>query len=143
MRGVSTRARARVQAEAAHRLPDLKRYLKLYTSISAAKLAALLRTQPDTLLAVLRDMRARTAQRTWVSGGDALAGEDVAVADVDFELRETVGSEPGEAMVIVREQHATRNHAATLAKHILRFEQITRDMAVHVQPAAVPAAAAR
>jgi hypothetical protein len=80
------------------------------------------------------DLQARTAQRRWVAG-DAAAGEDVAVADLDFEIKHDKDS--GRDLVVVREQHTPANHLATLAKHVMRFEQITRDMEVHVQQSAI------
>jgi hypothetical protein len=41
--------------------------------------------------------------------------------------------ETGEDVVVIREQRMPANHLATLAKHIVRFEQITADMDAHAQ----------
>jgi translation initiation factor 3 subunit L len=127
-----------MQAEAAHQLPDLKKLLKLYTSISIEKLATLLNTDVATLTVVLRSMQIRKTQKCWVAG-DAFSGQETAVTDVDFKIVKDKAS--GEDMVMVNEHQFKANHLATLAKHILRFEQITRDMEVHVQ--ALGTAAAR
>jgi hypothetical protein len=63
-----------VQAEATHQLPDLKKMLKLYTSISTSKLAELLHTDVATLTAALQNMQRRIMQKRWVAG-DAASGQ--------------------------------------------------------------------
>lgn len=63
-----------VQAEATHQLPDLKKMLKLYTSISTSKLAGLLHTEVSTLTAALHNMQRRIIQKRWVTG-DASSGQ--------------------------------------------------------------------
>lgn len=63
-----------VQAEVTHQLPDLKKMLKLYTSISTSKLAGLLHTEVPTLTAALHNMQRRIMQKRWVAG-DAASGQ--------------------------------------------------------------------
>ena len=124
-----------------HQLPDLKKFLKLYTSISTEKLAQLLATDVDTLLAVLQNMQRRVMQKRWVAG-EALAGQEVPTTDIDFKLDTDAAT--GQTVVVVVEQRAPANHLAMLAKHIVRFEQITKDMETHLAaPVPAPAAAAR
>lgn len=130
-----------VQAEATHQLPDLKRSLKLYTSISTTKLAELLKCDVSTLMAALHSMQQRATQKQW-SAGDAASGQEAAVTEIDFSIEKDKAS--GEDVVVVRENPIPANHLATLAKHILRFEQITLDMDRHTSnaPVAVVASAA-
>lgn len=127
-----------MQAEAAHQLPDLKKFLKLYTSVTSEKLAQLLDTDVSTLMAVLTSMQKRIIQKRWVAG-EAISGQDAATTDIDFRLDKD--KETGQDLVIVQEQRVPANHLATLAKHIVRFEQITKDMEVHLRGPAVPTAA--
>ena len=63
-----------VQVEATHQLPDLKKMLKLYTSISITKLAGLLHTDMSMLTASLHNMQRRIIQKRWVAG-DAASGQ--------------------------------------------------------------------
>jgi RNA polymerase I-associated factor PAF67 len=126
-----------VQVEAVHQLPDLKRFLKLYTSVTTEKLAQLLDCDVDTLLAVLKSMQKRIMQKRWVAG-EAIAGQEVATTDIDFKLEKD--RESGKDVVVVKEQRVAANHLATLAKHIVRFEQITADMEVHVTGTTMAAA---
>jgi hypothetical protein len=128
------------QVEAVHQLPDLKKFLKLYTSITTAKLAQLLDTDVDTLMAVLNSMQRRLIQKRWVAG-EAISGQEVPTTDIDFKLDKC--KETGKVLVVVVEQRVSANHLATLAKHIVRFEQITKDMEVHVHGTAVPTASVR
>lgn len=70
--------------------------------------------------------------------------QEAAAADIDFSIEQD--KETGEDVVVIREQRMPSNHLATLAKHIVRFEQITADMDAAVQPQAIatqPAVAAR
>ena len=120
-----------------HQLPDLKRFLKLYTSVTTEKLAQLLDTDPTTLVNVLRSMQQRIMQKRWVAG-EAISGQEVATTDIDFKLDKD--KESGKDIVVVVEQRAPANHLATLAKHIVRFEQITADMEQHVKGAAMATA---
>ena len=126
------------QVEAAHQLPDLKRFLKLYTSVSTTKLAQLLNTDRERLVAVLTSMQQRSLQKRWVAG-EAVSGEVKQTSDVNFSVEK---DDSGEEIVVVKEQRAQSNHLATLAKHIVRFEQITKDMEEHVRGAPAPTATA-
>ena len=123
--------------EALHQLPDLKRLLKLYTSVTTEKLAQLLDTDVDTLVSVLRTMQKRIMQKRWVAG-EAIAGQEVATTDINFKLEKE--KDTGKDVVVVVEQRVAANHLSTLAKHIVRFEQITADMEVHARGAAMLAA---
>ena len=61
--------------------------------------------------------------------------QEAAAADIDFAIEQD--KDTGEDVVVIREQRMPSNHLATLAKHIVRFEQITADMDVAVQPQAI------
>jgi hypothetical protein len=113
--------------------------LKLYTSVKTDKLAQLLDTDVKTLLNALTSMQKRIIQKRWVAG-EAISGQDAPTTDIDFKLLKD--KETGENIVVVVEQRVPPNHLATLAKHIVRFEQIKKDMEVHMRRPAVPAAAA-
>jgi hypothetical protein len=63
--------------------------------------------------------------------------QEAAAADIDFSI--TKDEDTGEDVVVIREQRMPSNHLATLAKHIVRFEQITADMDSAVQPQAIAA----
>lgn len=127
-----------MQAEATHQLPDLKRSLKLYTSISTVKLAGLLKCDVSVLMAALHSMQQRSTQKQWTAG-DAASGQETAVTEIDFSIEKDKAS--GEEVVVVRENPIPANHLATLSKHILRFEQITLDMDRHASNAPVAAVA--
>lgn len=103
------------------------------------KLAQLLDTDVKTVLNVLTSMQKRVIQKRWV-GGEAISGQDAPTTDLEFKLSKD--RDTGETIVVVVEQRVPPNHLATLAKHIVRFEQITRDMEVHMRGPAVPASAA-
>lgn len=90
-------------------------------------------------MSALRDMQKRVTQKQWTAG-DAASGQETAVTDIDFSLEKDAAT--GEELVVVRESPIPANHLATLAKHILRFEQITLDMDRHASNAPVAAVAA-
>ena len=87
---------------------------------------------------VLKGMQGRLMQIQWKGGADCLSGQATAVTDVDFKI--ITEESTGRAMVVVHEQRIQKNHLAALAKHIVRFEEIVRDMEM---PGAVAAMAAR
>lgn len=74
-----------LQAEAMHQLPDLKKMLKLYTSISTCKLAGLLHTDISTLTAALHNMQRRIVQKRWVAG-DAASGQVLSALHAELSL---------------------------------------------------------
>jgi hypothetical protein len=63
--------------------------------------------------------------------------QEAAAADIDFSVEQD--KDTGEDLVVISEQRMPSNHLATLAKHIVRFEQITADMDAAIQPAAMAA----
>lgn len=63
--------------------------------------------------------------------------QEAAAADIDFSIEQD--KETGEDLVVIREQRMPSNHLATLAKHIVRFEQITADMDAAIQPQSMTA----
>jgi translation initiation factor 3 subunit L len=74
----------------------------------------------------------------WNGGDDMTAGTMTNVADLDF----TIDIDPatGVELVIMNDTVHTRHHADLLARHILKFEEIVRDL--EAPAAAGPAAAA-
>lgn len=58
--------------------------------------------------------------------------QEAAAADIDFNIQKD--KDTGEDVVVIREQRMPSNHLATLAKHIVRFEQISVDMDAVIHP---------
>lgn len=53
----------------------------------------------------------------------------MAVTELDFKVERDKAT--GKDLVVVQEQRVQKNHLTTLAKHVMRFEEIVRDMEVH------------
>jgi translation initiation factor 3 subunit L len=125
-------------------LPSLKQHLRLYSSISLAKLAELLDTDAATLKAQLLAMQASAVIPQWpgaqAASGDPLAEETVSAADLDF----TLGKDPatGEESVTVADPPPARPHAEALARAIGRFDETVRELEAAAAVAAAQQAAA-
>jgi len=120
-------------------LPTLKQFLKLYTSISLPKLAGLMSMDISTLRAQLMLLKSTSMVKTWNGKGDATEGEFLPAADVVFTI--DIDSNTGEEMVTVSESKPARRQDDFLAQHIVKFNQIMRDLAApppEQPPAAVP-----
>lgn len=66
-------------------LPTIRSYLKLYTTISTAKLASFLEVPEPTLRTYLLCFKHKTRNLVW-SGGAPLSGKSTFASDVDFYL---------------------------------------------------------
>ena len=122
-------------------LPLLKQHLLLYSSISVAKLAALLEMDEAALRQALTALKARSYVMAWdpSAGSDMTGGSFVSAADTDFYLDADPAT--GAELVIVREAAAARQvgDVELLSRHIHKLAQITREL--NAQPL-LPAAAA-
>ena len=104
-------------------LPAIKQVLKLYSSISIAKLAALSEMDEATARGQLDLLSLASSVITW-NGGDALAGEPAPCGDIEFEMKK----EGGQDMVVVRESKASSVTSDFLVRHIAKFDDIVRDL---------------
>eukprot|EP00873_Tetraselmis_striata_P026748 jgi/Tetstr1/447012/TSEL_034470.t1 len=109
-------------------LATIKQYLKLYTSISLSKLAALMNTDESAIRTHMMTLKLQTSQKEWAGEGDATEGVWTHSGDIDFyvDVDPTTGSE----MVIVTETDVTKRHGDFLARHILKLEDIQRDLSL-------------
>lgn len=126
-------------------LPLLKQHLLLYSSISVAKLASLLEMDEAALRQSLMALKARNYVMAWdpSAGTDMTGGKFVSVADTDFYL--DVDPTTGAELVIVKEGVAARQvgDIEVLSRHILKLQQITRELTAQpILPASAAAATA-
>ena len=99
------------------RLPALISYLKLFSSVSVAKLSAHLGLNEDDTLALLMMSGMKAEQERWV-GGSAADGRRVAVVDTEMRL-------DGERVEMNKEQ-STRKYGDFFVRQIARLEEIQR-----------------
>lgn len=124
-------------------LPLLKQYLLLYSSISVPKLASLLDMDDGALRQALMALKNKNYVMAWepAAGADMLGGSFVSVADIDFYI--DVDPASGAELIIVNEAVGARQlvEAEVLSRHILKLQQITKELSVApVSVAAAPAA---
>lgn len=113
--------------ESQRELPTLKQYLRLYSSISLAKLSGLMGVDVDTLLKQLRLLDSLSTCVTWSKGGP-LEGSPQPCSDIEFQLELDPAS--GEQQVVVAEAKAQRKQVDFLVRHIIKFDEIVRDLQV-------------
>jgi hypothetical protein len=123
-------------------LPLLKQYLLLYSSISVSKLASLLEMDEAALRQALMALKNKNYVMAWepAAGADMTGGAFVSVADIDFFIDADPGT--GAELVIVKDSSAGSRQtveAEVLSRHILKLQQITKELSA--QPI-LPAAAA-
>ena len=109
------------EVQSYEKLPALRSYLKLYTSISVQKLASLMETEPDALREQLETMRAKSTLKEWVPGGtSALDGVEVSVSDLEFTV-------DGDA-VTVRDVVPEKRTGEFFLRHIAKQNVLMEDL---------------
>uniref|UniRef100_A0A383V606 Eukaryotic translation initiation factor 3 subunit L n=1 Tax=Tetradesmus obliquus TaxID=3088 RepID=A0A383V606_TETOB len=122
------------------RLPLLKQYLLLYSSISLPKLAGLLETDEATLRTALACLKKSNYCLQWDGGRDMTSGSFTSTADIDFYI--DVDTATGAELVMLSDNITTRHQAELLSRHIVKFEAIVRDLEAPPVAVAAPAQAA-
>eukprot|EP00213_Chloropicon_mariensis_P003704 CAMPEP_0197471684 /NCGR_PEP_ID=MMETSP1309-20131121/2642_1 /TAXON_ID=464262 /ORGANISM="Genus nov. species nov., Strain RCC998" /LENGTH=533 /DNA_ID=CAMNT_0043009595 /DNA_START=73 /DNA_END=1674 /DNA_ORIENTATION=+ len=106
-----------------NQLPVLKQYLKLYTSISASKLADLMGSEPDQLLTLLMCLKHKTYSKTHLGSGSATEGLWSSSGDTDFIV--DVDSEKGdEETVQIGDIKMQKNYMEYYSNHIQKLKGI-------------------
>ena len=118
-------------------LPAIKQVLKLYSSITIAKLASLSELDEVAVRGQL-DLLSKTATVITWTHGDALAGEPQPCGDIEF----SVESQNGQDLVVVREAKGSSITGDFLVRHIQKFEDIVKDLDAIQLPVAAAAAGA-
>ena len=103
------------------KLPALRSYLKLYTTISIAKLADLMEIEPARLQEQLATMKAKSVMTEWRGGASALDGVQVAVSDVTFVVE-------GET-IHVQDVKSEKRNGDYFLRHITKQNTLMEDLA--------------
>ena len=103
------------------KLPALRSYLKLYTTISIAKLADLMEIEPARLQEQLATMKAKSVMTEWRGGASALDGVEVAVSDVTFVVE-------GET-IHVQDVKSEKRNGDYFLRHITKQNTLMEDLA--------------
>eukprot|EP00878_Enallax_costatus_P013369 GHUV01013977.1.p1 GENE.GHUV01013977.1~~GHUV01013977.1.p1 ORF type:complete len:491 (+),score=162.12 GHUV01013977.1:606-2078(+) len=120
------------------RLPLLKQYLLLYSSISITKLAGLLETDEATLRTALACLKKSNYCLQWDGERDMTSGSFTSTADIDFYIDTDAAT--GEEIVMLSDIVTTRHQADLLSRHIVKFQEIVRDLEMPPRAAAAVAA---
>mmetsp|Transcript_1553 Transcript_1553/g.6831 ORF Transcript_1553/g.6831 Transcript_1553/m.6831 type:complete len:536 (+) Transcript_1553:206-1813(+) len=102
------------------KLPALRSYLKLYTTISVGKLAGLMEVEAGALKAQLENMKAKSRLVEWKGGSSALDGEEVGVSDVEF----TVDGEN----IAVHDVKPVKKNGDFFLRHIAKQNELMEDL---------------
>eukprot|EP01025_Chloroclados_australasicus_P016931 TRINITY_DN18638_c0_g1_i1.p1 TRINITY_DN18638_c0_g1~~TRINITY_DN18638_c0_g1_i1.p1 ORF type:complete len:524 (-),score=73.93 TRINITY_DN18638_c0_g1_i1:235-1806(-) len=116
------------------RLPDLKQYLKLYSSIPLPKLANIMEIEVEELRTLLLCLKMKSFDVQWEEGkgnySDLSAAVMNSTSDVDFHI-----SRDGDVeMVEVKEKQVPRRNIDFLVRNIQRFEDIVTDLETPAPP---------
>ena len=103
------------------KLPVLRSFLKLYTSISVAKLADLMEVEADVLRQQLTCMKEKSQCVEWRGGASALDGVPVSISDVDF----TVEND----MIHVTDVTPPKRNGEYFLRHIAKQNTLMEDLA--------------
>jgi translation initiation factor 3 subunit L len=116
------------------RLPLLKQYLLLYSSISLTKLAGLLETDEATLRTALACLKKSNYCLQWDGGRDMTSGSFTSTADIDFYIDTDTAT--GDELVMLSDNISTRHQADLLSRHVVKFQEIVRDLEMPPRTAA-------
>eukprot|EP01026_Neomeris_dumetosa_P061716 TRINITY_DN5827_c0_g1_i3.p1 TRINITY_DN5827_c0_g1~~TRINITY_DN5827_c0_g1_i3.p1 ORF type:complete len:543 (-),score=59.76 TRINITY_DN5827_c0_g1_i3:216-1787(-) len=116
------------------RLPDLKQYLKLYSSIPLKKLANIMEIGVEELRTLLLCLKLKSFAVQWEDSSNVRCELNQATlrstSDVDFHIT----SDGQVEMVEVKEKQAPRRNIDFLVRHIQRFEDIVSDLETPMPP---------
>ncbi|KAI9269184.1 RNA polymerase I-associated factor PAF67-domain-containing protein [Phascolomyces articulosus] len=101
------------------KLPTLRSFMKLYTTMGVDKLAKFLEMDPEELKMQLLVFKQKSRQIKWVSG-DLLDGEYLPTSDLDFCLKQDV--------VHIAESKVGRRYADWFLRNINRCEDIVASL---------------
>jgi translation initiation factor 3 subunit L len=108
------------QVSSFEKLPALRSYLKLYTTISVGKLAGLMEVEVDVLKAQLTNMKAKSSLVEWKGGSSALDGSETSVSDVEFVV-------DGEN-VTVHDVKPVKKNGDFFLRHIAKQNELLEDL---------------
>tara|TARA_B100000767_G_scaffold140369_1_gene132624 strand:- start:2655 stop:4166 length:1512 start_codon:yes stop_codon:yes gene_type:complete len=108
------------QVSSFEKLPALRSYLKLYTTISVGKLAGLMEVEVDVLKAQLTNMKAKSSLVEWKGGSSALDGNETSVSDVEFVV-------DGEN-VTVHDVKPVKKNGDFFLRHIAKQNELMEDL---------------
>ena len=97
-------------------LPKVRSFLRLYTTLSVAKLASLLEMDEAALVAILLRYKHKARTLSWNSKGGVLEGNYSAQSDLSFYIE-------GD-MIHVAESKPARRYAESFVRMINRFEDL-------------------
>jgi len=100
-------------------LIDLYSYLRMCSSISCTKLASFIKTEPETLSCHLINLKHKSRQMRWKSGG-ATSGEWTSVAEVNFHV--------ADEMVHVASRQSSSHLGAVFIRNILKLEDLIKEI---------------
>jgi len=101
-------------------LPRINAYMKLYTAISTAKLAALCEMDEEALRDQLMCVMHKTHQRVRNTGGVPLDGEQQSCSEVQFYL-------DGD-MVHIDAKQEERPHSEVFLEHIIKYQDLLKKL---------------
>jgi translation initiation factor 3 subunit L len=101
-------------------LPTMRSYLKLYTTISLSKLAALLELDEYAVRTTLLSLKQKSRQPSLVAGRNVLDAEWAAATDIDFYIDDD--------MVHVVDNKVQRQYGDYFATHIVKNERMALEI---------------
>jgi translation initiation factor 3 subunit L len=100
-------------------IPNVSGYLKVCKTVTAAKMASFLKTDPDDLHTWLMALKHKTRSLRWKSGSPS-SGQWLTSSEVDFFVRK--------AMVHIAEPTIPRRYGDFFIRNILKFEDLIADI---------------
>ncbi|KAJ2659294.1 hypothetical protein IW148_004307 [Coemansia sp. RSA 1199] len=101
-------------------VPMLRSFLKLYTTMDLAQLAAVLDVDADELRTQLMVYKLRYRQVKWAGGADLLGGEVVPTTDLDFALQQD--------MIFIAESRVGRRYADWFIRNTNKMQDLINSL---------------
>ncbi|KAJ2503749.1 hypothetical protein GGH96_000089 [Coemansia sp. RSA 1972] len=101
-------------------VPMLRSFLKLYTTMDLAQLAAVLDVGADELRTQLMVYKLRYRQVKWAGGADLLGGEVVPTTDLDFALQQD--------MIFIAESRVGRRYADWFIRNTNKMQDLINSL---------------
>lgn len=106
-------------------IPIIRSYLKLYTTMPIAKLAAFMSTDVDTFTTQLQCYKHKQRNLVWTKGTDALGGEFQSSSEVDFYIDQD--------MIHIADTKVERRYGDFFIRQINKFDELCRGFKANTQ----------
>lgn len=110
------------------RMPIIKSFLKLYTTVGLERMANFLDMDESEVLTQLLVFKQSSRQKRWTEGGGLLDGRYACTSDLDFCIKKVNEKAKRQENVQIAESKMSRRYADWFLRNGAKFQEITQSL---------------